>query len=156
MKLKLKNQIVLVTGSGSGIGRGIANGFLKTAMKNQNPKAIQELLMDKYKTPIRLTSRLLYSKIGQVILKRASKIIYPYRVKDEWASILALKAGTIQAIDKRNQSISLIDFMKAYPSEVIAIDVTELEKVINKVESMNDLVKFFSNSPLEKLQKEAT
>jgi 3-oxoacyl-[acyl-carrier protein] reductase len=29
MKLNLKNQIILITGSGSGIGRGIADGFLK-------------------------------------------------------------------------------------------------------------------------------
>ena len=135
---------------------GIATGFLKKAIKSEDSELIQELLTDRYKTPIRLTSRLLYSKIGRVILSRASKIIYPYRLKDNSASILALKAGTIKAIDKNKESLSIIDFMKAYPSKVIAIDVTELAKVINKVESMNDLVKFFSNSPLEKLQKEAT
>ncbi len=134
---------------------GDANGFLKKALKSQNEKEVQELLTDRYKTPIRLTSRLLYSKIGTVILKRISKVVHPYRIQEESTRILALKAGTIKAIDKKNESISLIDFMKAYPSEVIAIDVTELSKIINKVESVNDLVKFFSSSPLEKLQKES-
>ena len=135
---------------------GLSKGFLKKALKNQDIKEIQELLNDRYKTPIRLTSKLLYSKIGGVFLKRMSKIIHPYRVEDESARVLALKASTIKAINKKNESLSLLDFMKAYPSKVIAIDVTELGKVINKVESMNDLVKFFSNSPLEKLQKEST
>ncbi len=135
---------------------GSSKGFLKKALKNQNKKEIQELLTDKYKTPIRLTSRLLYSKIGEVFLKRMSKVIHPYRIENESARILALKASTIKAIDKKNESFTLLDFIKAYPSKVIAIDVTELGKIINKVESMNDLVKFFSNSPLEKLQKEST
>ena len=134
---------------------GKAKGFLKRAIKNEERELIQELLTDRYKTPIRLTSRLLYSKIGKVILKRASKIIYPYRIKNESTSVLALKAGTIKAIERETESLSIIDFFKAYPSKVIAIDVTELAKVINKVESMNDLVKFFSNSPLEKLKKQS-
>ena len=35
---------------------------------------------------------------------------------------------------------------------VVAINIDELEKVINKVESMSELVEFFSDSPLEKLK----
>ncbi len=82
--------------------------------------------------------------------------MHPHLIQEESTRILALKSGTIKAINRKTESISIIDFMKAYPSKVIAIDVTELSKIINKVESMNDLVKFFSNSPLEKLQKEST
>ena len=38
--------------------------------------------------------------------------------------------------------------------KVIAIDVTELVNVMNKVESMNELITFFTDSPLEKLKNE--
>ncbi len=134
---------------------GHADGFLKVLIKKENPQKIKDILTDKYKTPIELTSRLLYSKIGAVILTRMSKVINPYRIRNQKMSILALKAGTIKAINKKTESITLLDFIKAYPSKVIAIDVTELSKVIHKVESMNELVKFFSNSPLEKLKNES-
>ena len=64
------------------------------------------------------------------------------------------KTGTIQAIVVGKDYINILEFLKAYPSEVIAIDVTELGKVVDKVESMKELVKFFSDSPLEKLKSE--
>ncbi|WP_269622058.1 alpha/beta hydrolase [Prochlorococcus marinus] len=138
------------------ITKGKAKGFLAKAVKNQNQEEIKNILKKRYKAPIELTSRLLYSEIGEVILKRISKILYPHRIQEESISILALKASAIKAIDLEDESISLIDFLKAYPSKVIAIDVTELSKVINKVESLNELVRFFSDSPLEKLKAEPT
>ena len=87
-----------------------------------------------------------------MVLKKISKIIYPDRIPKESISVLALKTATIKAIAEKNDSISLLTFLKAYPSKVIAINVMELSRVINKVESMNELVKFFSDSPLEKLK----
>ncbi len=133
---------------------GKTTGFLKRAVKNQDQEAIRKILSKNYKAPIELTSRLLYSQIGEVILKKISKIIYPYRIPEESISILALKAGTIKAIAAGDESINIISFLKAYPSKVIAIDVIELTRVINKVESMNELVTFFSDSPLEKLNNQ--
>ena len=133
---------------------GNSKGFLKQIIKKEEKKVIQNLLQKEYKTPIELTSRLLYSDIGEVILKRVSKIIYPFKLKNENISVLALKATTIKAIDKENETINIIRFLKAYPSEVIAIDVTELVNVMNKVESMNELIEFFTNSPLEQLNNE--
>ncbi|KGG14422.1 hypothetical protein EV11_0314 [Prochlorococcus sp. SS52] len=135
--------------------RGVKSQFLKRVLKNQNEREIREILRKEYKAPIKLTSRLLYSKIGGVILKRVSKIIYPYRIPEESISIVALKAATIEAIAKGDETINIISFIKAYPSKVIAIDVSELLKVINKVESTNELVRFFSNAPLDKLKKDS-
>ena len=131
---------------------GTSEGFLKKILKKQNQGLIKEYLTKEYKTPIELTSRLLYSEIGSVVLKKISKIIYPDRIPKESISVLALKTATIKAIAKKNDSISMLTFLKAYPSKVIAINVMELSRVINKVESMNELVKFFSDSPLEKLK----
>ena len=51
-----------------------------------------------------------------------------------------------------NEKISLMIFLDEYPSEKIAIDITELYKLVNKVESMAELIKFFKDSPLEKLK----
>ncbi len=134
--------------------KGIKKGFLKTIIKNEEEETVQSLLKEKYKAPIELTSKLLYSEIGEVILKRISIIIHPHKIHDESTSILAIKAGTIEALVSGKDYITLIGFLKAYPSEVIAIDVTELGKVVDKVESMKELVKFFSDSPLEKLKSE--
>ncbi len=134
---------------------GTSQGFLKKILKNQDKEVIRNFLKKEYKAPIELTSRLLYSQIGQVVLKKVAKIIYPNRIPEESISVLALKASTIKTISENNEAISLLGFLKAYPSNIIAINVTELSRIINKVESMNELVKFFSNAPLEKLKKPA-
>jgi len=131
---------------------GVSEGFLKKILKKQDQGLIKEFLTKEYKAPIELTSRLLYSEIGSVVLKKISKIIYPDRIPKESISVLALKTATIKAIAERDDSISILTFLKAYPSKIIAINVMELSRVINKVESMNELVKFFSDSPLEKLK----
>ena len=131
---------------------GTSEGFLKKILKKQNQGLIKQFLTKEYKAPIELTSRLLYSEIGSVVLKKISKIIYPDRIPKESISVLALKTATIKAIAEKNDSISILTFLKAYPSKVIAINVMELSSIINKVESMNELVKFFSDSPLEKLK----
>jgi len=68
-------------------------------------------------------------------------------------SIPALRSGIIKAIAKGNEKINLINFLEAYPNKVMAINVTTLNKTISKVESMSELVQFFSDSPLEKLKQ---
>ncbi len=133
---------------------GKSQGLLKKLVAKEETKTIQDLLNTEYKSPIVLTSRLLYSDIGEVILKRVSKIIYPFKFKNEKASVLALKSSAIKAIDKKKETITILRFLKEYPSQAIAIDVNELVKVMNKVESINELIKFFTDAPLEKLKQE--
>ena len=133
---------------------GKRNGFLKKLVKEKEKESVRNLLIKEHKAPIQLTSRLLYSEIGEVILKRVSQIIYPFKLKDKKLGVLAIKASAIKAIDKESESINLLRFIKEYPSKTIAIDVSELVKVMNKVESMSELISYFTNSPIEKLKNE--
>ncbi len=133
--------------------QGIKKGFLKRNLKKKDEEKILNLLNREHKAPIVLTSKLLSSNIGNVIINRISKIIYPLRIEDEATRGLAIKAATIKALAEGNEKISFLSFIKAYPSDVVAINIDEANKVMVKVESMSELVEFFTNSPLDKLKQ---
>jgi len=96
--------------------------------------------------------QLAYSEIGNVFLTRLSSIIHPPRADDERTGMLALRAGLIQGINLGNGKINLIKFFESYPTKTVILDVSALSKVMNKVESISELLEFFTNSPLEKIK----
>ena len=115
-------------------------------------KEIRSILNKDFEIPITIASKLVYSEIGNVFLTRLSSIIHPPRADDERTGVLALRASVIQGIDMGNGKINLIKFFEAYPTKTIILDVNALSKVMNKVESISELLDFFTNSPLEKIQ----
>ena len=66
--------------------------------------------------------------------------------------MLALRASIIQGIKIGNGKINLINFFEGYPTKTIILDVNALSKVMSKVESISDLLDFFTNSPIEKIK----
>ena len=115
-------------------------------------KEIRTVLNKDFEVPITIASKLVYSEIGNVFLTRLSSIIHPPRANDERTGMLALRASVIQGINKGNGKINLIRFFESYPTKTVILDVSALSKVMNKVESISELLTFFSNSPLEKIK----
>ena len=115
-------------------------------------KEIRKVLNKDFKVAITIASKLVYSEIGNVFLTRLSSIIHPPRATDERTGMLALRASVIQGINKGNGKINLINFFEGYPTKTVILDVSALSKVMNKVESISELLTFFTNSPLEKIK----
>ena len=115
-------------------------------------KEIRAVLNKDFEVPITVASKLVYSEIGNVFLTRLSSIIHPPRANDERTGMLALRASVIQGINKGNGKINLINFFEGYPTKTVILDVSALSKVMNKVESISELLTFFTNSPLEKIK----
>ena len=115
-------------------------------------KEIRTVLNKEFEVPITIASKLLYSEIGNVFLTRLSSIIHPPRATDERTGMLALRASVIQGIYLGNGKINLIKFFEGYPTKTVILDVSALSKVMNKVESISELLTFFTNSPLEKIK----
>ena len=113
---------------------------------------IRSILNKDFEIPITIASKLMYSEIGNVFLTRLSSIIHPSRADDERTGMLALRASIIQALYKGNGKINLISFFENYPTKTVILDVNALSKVMNKVESISELLDFFTNSPLEKIK----
>jgi len=113
---------------------------------------IREVLNKDFEIPITIASKLVYSEIGNVFLTRLSSIIHPPRANDQRTGILALRASVVQGIKLGNGKINLINFFEAYPTKNVILDVNALSKVMNKVESISELLIFFTNSPLEKIK----
>jgi len=115
-------------------------------------KEIRSVLNKDFEIPITIASKLVYSEIGNVFLTRLASIIHPPRADDEKTGMLALRASVIQGIHLGNGRINLIKFFEGYPTKTVILDVNALSKVMNKVESISELLDFFTNSPLEKIK----
>ena len=115
-------------------------------------KEIRSILNKDFEIPITIASKLVYSEIGNVFLTRISSIIHPPRADDERTGMLALRASVIKGINMGNGKINLIKFFEAYPTKTMILDVNALSKVMNKVESISELLDFFTNSPLKKIK----
>ena len=115
-------------------------------------KEIRKVLNKDFEVPITIASKLVYSEIGNVFLTRLSSIIHPPKADDERTGMLALRASVIQGINIGNGKINLINFFEGYPTKAVILDVSALSKVMNKVESISELLTFFTNSPLEKIK----
>ena len=131
-----------------------ATGTLKNIIRltNQNKEEIAKILNQEYELPIVLTSNLINSKIGKVIISRVTKVIYPNKHPDPSISVPAIRSAVIQGIVSGDGKLNLIGFLKSYPNKNVAINYGALSKIINKAESMSDLVEFFTGSPLAKLK----
>jgi len=134
--------------------QGIATKKLKRILRatRSTDKEIRSALNKNFEIPITIASKLVYSEIGNVFLRRLSYIIHPTRAIDERTGMLALRASLIQGINKGNGKINMISFFESYPTKTIILDVNALSKVMNKVESISELLDFFTDSPLEKIK----
>ena len=133
---------------------GYSTKKLKRILKatGSSDKKIRSVLNKDFEVPITIASKLIYSEIGNVFLTRLSSIIHPPKADDERTGVLALRASVIQGINLGNGEINLINFFEAYPTKTVILDVNALSKVMNKVESISELLDFFTNSPLEKIK----
>ena len=127
---------------------------LKKILKatGSSDKEIRTVLNKDFEIPITIASKLVYSEIGNVFLTRLASIIHPPRADDGRTSMLALRASVVQGIKIGNGKINLINFFEGYPTKTVILDVNALSKVMNKVESISELLDFFTNSPLEKIR----
>ena len=134
--------------------KGHSTRTLKRILKatGSTDKEVRSVLNKDFEIPITIASKLMYSEIGNVFLTRLSSIIQPPRANDERTGMLALRASVIQGINIGNGKINLINFFEGYPTKTVILDVNALSKVMNKVESISELLDFFTNSPLEKIK----
>ena len=119
---------------------------------NQKEKELHKFLSLKIEIPLRTSSKLLNSKIGEVFLNRLSKIIYTNKILNKELNTKAIRSGILLSSFNNNQKIDLIDFFKAYPNKNVAIDLNSLSQALQKVESLKELIKFYSDSPFKKLK----
>ena len=127
---------------------------LKNLIKitGQKEKNLHKILSTKIEFPIKTSSKLMNSRIGEVFLSRLSKIIHPNKISNIKLSTKAIRSGLLISSFNNDQKINLIDFLKAYPNKNIALDLTALNKTLKKVDSLKELIEFYADSPFKKLK----
>ena len=115
---------------------------------------IQSVLNKKFDIPIVIASKLINTEIGMVFLSRLSSIIHTPNTNNEKTGVLALKSSLIKGIYLGDGKIDLVKFFESYPTKTIIFNVNALSKVMDKVESISELLNFFTSKPLEKIKND--
>mgnify|MGYP000045860884 CR=1 FL=1 len=132
----------------TGQARGLLADVL--AIAKQQPQEMAKLLKMELSLPIVLTSRLLSTRIGEAILARVGRIVYPLKASS--VGVPALRAAVINGLAQGDGRLSAIGFLKAYPTDEMEVSIPALLAVMQKASSVSELVKFFSESPLDGLR----
>jgi hypothetical protein len=128
---------------------GRARGLLADVMRfgNQNPAEVAKLLNASLSLPVVTVSRLLNTSIGTRILERLGVIIFPLNARS--VSLPAMRSAVVLGLADNGGSLSALSFLRAYPSQELAVSLPALLALMQKANSVADLVRFFSESPLD-------
>lgn len=132
----------------TGEARGLLSDVLR--LSSQNPKDVSRLLNQSVRLPIVLLSRLLNTRIGEAILARLARILFPLKAPE--VGMPALRSALVLGTHQGEGSLSPISFLKAYPTRDLEVSIPALMGLLSKATSIGDLVRFFSESPLDGLR----
>jgi hypothetical protein len=134
----------------TGQPRGLLADVLR--LGGQRPADVAGLLNQSATLPVVLVSRLLHTRIGDALLHRLARIIYPLYARE--VGIQALRSALVLGIEQGDGRISVITFLRAYPNRNMEINLPALMALMQRASSIGDLVRFFSESPLDGLRGE--
>lgn len=134
----------------TGQARGLLGDVLRLA--RQDPQTVAKLLNESVNLPVVLVSRLLNTRIGEVLLQRLAQIVFPLNASS--VGLPALRSAVILGIADNNKGLSALSFLQAYPSQELAVSLPALMGLMGKASSISDLVRFFADSPLDGLRGE--
>ena len=134
---------------------GQARGLLGDVLRfgRQDPAEVARLLKASLSLPVVTVSRLLNTSIGERILERLSSITFPLNARQ--VGLPALRSAVVLGIADNGGALSPLSFLRAYPSQEMAVSLPALLALMEKASSVADLVRFFSESPLELGSREA-
>lgn len=132
----------------TGRGVGLLGDLLR--LGRQNPRQMSKVLNEKVSLPVPLVSRLLHTRIGDAVLDRVSVIVHPSRSPQD--GVPALRSALVMGIVEGNGSLTPLGFLRAYPTKEMAVNVPQLLTLARKASSITDLIRFFSESPLDGLR----
>jgi hypothetical protein len=134
----------------TGEARGLLVDVL--AISRQRPETVAKLLNESISLPLTLVSRLLNTRIGEAILQRVARILYPLKARQ--VGVPALRSAIVLGLVEGKGSLSAISFLRAYPTRELEVSIPALLSLMSKASSISDLVRFFSESPLDGLRGE--
>ncbi len=132
----------------TGQARGLLVDVL--AISRQKPETVAKLLNESISLPVTLVSRLLNTRIGEAILERVARILYPLKARG--MGVPALRSAIVMGIVEGQGSLSAISFFRAYPTRELQVSIPALLSLMGKASSISELVRFFSESPLDGLR----